>query len=706
MPNEHSLPRPLVLVVDDDTVMRLLAREALEEAGFDVEEADDGLSALESFKQSQPAIVLLDVMMPGMDGFSACKLIRTLPGGEHTPVLMMTGLDDVDSINRAYEVGATDFATKPINYLILGHRVRYMLRSRQTLDDLRSSEKRLANAQRIARLGHWELDVTSNSVNLSAELCRIFGISPVMRRCNLEAFAHFIHPEDRKIFVDSINQAIGEKKSFSTEHRVLLPDKSERIIHQDAEFTGNGGGGYLMLTGTAQDITDRIKAERKIFQLAYYDELTGLPNRTYFKEHLNRIIAQAKRYRRQFEILTLDIDNFKRINDTLGHTAGDVLLKQVAKRLQSYLRASDFTTRGTTADSSNKIAYQGEETLARLDGDEFSILLTEVRRAENAAFVAQRLKDVLSEPFELKGDRVFITASIGIIVYPTDGDDTDTLLKNADVALHHAKDRGKNNYQFYTESLNASAFERLLLENSLHGALERREFQLYYQPKVDIATGQTASMEALIRWQHPKLGIISPEKFIPVAEDTGLIVSLGEWVLRTASAQAKAWQHKGVLPMPMAINVSARQFKEGRLADTIERILVETGLEPRFLEVELTEGTLMEDTEISTVVLAELKAMGINIALDDFGTGYSSMSYLKRFPIDTLKIDKSFVQDTTIDNDSAAIVKAIIALAQNLRLRVVAEGVETKEQLNFLREHGCDEVQGYYFSAPLESTRR
>jgi len=426
---------------------------------------------------------------------------------------------------------------------------------------------------------------------------------------------------------------------------------------------------------------DRQRAEATVEHQAHYDLLTNLPNRTTFKDRLTVALAQAGRNRKMMGILFVDLDRFKTIVDTLGHTIGDKLLRGVAERLRASLEEGD--------------------TLARMGGDEFVILLPQINRADRAVRVAQRILEALKPSFHFDEHELHITMSIGITLYPYDGEDADTLLRNADTALYRAKEQGRNNYQLYTPAMNARAFERLALENSLRKALERREFLLHYQPQVHMRTGVIAGTEALVRWQHPDLGLVYPAEFISIAEETGLITQLGEWVIRTACAQNKAWQKAGLPPMTVSVNLSARQFQQQDLVESVARILKETGLEARWLEMEITEGIAMQNADYTNVLLRGLKSMGVKVALDDFGTGYSSLSYLKKFPIDTLKIDQSFVRDLTTDPNDAAIANAVIVLAHSLKLTVIAEGVETREQETFLREHDCDMSQGFLFSTPL-----
>lgn len=437
---------------------------------------------------------------------------------------------------------------------------------------------------------------------------------------------------------------------------------------------------------------ERKKAEDKILFLAYYDSLTSLPNRILFKDRLYQSLVMAKRHQRLLAILFLDLDNFKRINDTLGHHAGDELLKQVADRLSNYIRKSDSISRYSTDEFS--------AVVARLGGDEFTILLTEIAQVHDTIKVAQRILDAIAQPFDIEGQEVFITTSIGIAIYPIDGEDVDSLLKNCDTAMYHAKNEGRNNYKFYEQSLNKTALDILALENNLRKALDKHEFRVYYQPRIDIRTRNVVGFEALIRWQHSQKGIIPPSEFIPIAEETGLIIPIGEWVLNEACKQNKTWQAAGFAPVFISVNLSGKQFKQQNLIKVIDHAMSDVRLDPKYLELEITES-IIQDTKSTADILRELRNLGLKIAVDDFGTGYSSLSYLRRFPLDTLKIDRSFVKDIAKDPDSEAIVKAIIAMAHCLKLKVIAEGVETEEQLKFLSDEGCDEFQGYLISPPL-----
>jgi len=433
-----------------------------------------------------------------------------------------------------------------------------------------------------------------------------------------------------------------------------------------------------------QDITERKHAEDRLSYMAYYDTLTGLPNRQLLRDRLQQTMIEADRSGRVAAVMLLDLDRFKYINDTLGHEAGDMLLKGVAERLTTCVRHGD--------------------TVARLGGDEFTVLLANVAQVDDVAFVTKKILEAFAQPFTIAGRELFVSPSIGITLYPHDDRDIDNLLKNADAAMYHAKESGRNTFQFFTAELNERASQRLELETALRHALERNELLLHYQPLVDLKTGQLKGVEALLRWQYPQHGLVPPLDFIPLAEETGLIVPIGEWVLRTACAQAMAWHAAGFCGLQMAVNISSRQFQQQNLASVVSAVLNETGLEPQCFYLELTESVLMRNVDAAIVAMGELDAAGVGFSIDDFGTGYSSLSYLKRFPIDVLKIDRSFVRDITTNPDDAAIVTAIMAMAHTLGIEVVAEGVETEEQLAFLRAHGCDVMQGYYFSKPVDAT--
>jgi diguanylate cyclase (GGDEF)-like protein/PAS domain S-box-containing protein len=684
-----------ILVVDDDAGGRRLTRATLTRAGFKVSEAPDGEKALEAMRAELPDLVLMDVSMPVMDGFTACAELRKLPGGNRVPVVMMTGLDDVQSIERAFEVGATDFITKPINWPILAHRVRYMLRASSAINDLKQNQRRLSNAQRIGEMGDWEWDVPRDRIVPSEQAWRIFGHDAVDSALQSDSFLAAVHPEDAARVRQACEQAIAKGGAFAIEHRVLHSGGHLRHVHQQVEVIAQDDTGRaLRLAGAVHDITQRKDAEEQIRRLAYYDTLTGLPNRLLFTEQLHKTIAKAEQTGQQVAIMFVDLDHFKRVNDTLGHGAGDELLRVVSGRLASSIRSLDSLSRGGCAET-------GENSIARLGGDEFIVMLSDVNRVCDAAGVARRLVAALNEPVTVMGTELFVGGSVGVAMYPTDGTDIDTLLMNADTAMYRAKEAGRGGFQFYDRSMNARALERLVMETSLRRALDREEFVLHYQPRIELATGRIVGAEALIRWQNPERGMVPPDDFIPLAETTGLVIPIGEWAIAAVCRQGAAWRAAG-LEIPIAVNLAATHLREQNLPDLVARNLREHGLPASLLEIEVTESILMVDPEQSVANAVRLKDIGVGLSIDDFGTGYSSLSYLKRLPITSLKIDRSFVRDIATDPDDAAIIIAVIAMAHTLKLRVVAEGVETQAQWAFLKAHGCDEFQGFLVSRPVD----
>jgi len=681
---------PLVMVVDDDHAIRLLARETLEHSGFAVRDAGNGEEALASFEEQTPDIVLLDVVMPGLDGFSVCSAIRRTLSGRDTPVLMMTGLDDLESINCAYEAGATDFITKPINWHILRYRVSYMLRASGAMEQLRESREGLAHAQSLAHIGSWEWDLASGEIRCSEE---VYNICCTDGDKSGNPILDSVHQLDRAFVQSSLDDAVARRAPLSFDYRILLADSVERTLHAELVTVLDQGGTPVCLTGTIQDITERKHAEEQIRLLAYYDALTGLPNRRFFLQQLEQALVFANRNDRMLAVLFLDLDRFKLVNDTLGHGVGDRLLQDVADRLLRCVRRSDCLAR---ADEDAPPSL-----VSRLGGDEFTIMLSDIDHFQDVAKVARRMLEAISLPYALEGQEVFLSTSIGISLYPFDACCASDLIRNADGAMYQAKEQGRNGYQIYDESMNAKALERIILESQLHKALKEEEFTLYYQPQVSSRTGEVVGVEALVRWNSRELGMVEPGRFLPLAEEIGLVIRIDQWVMRSACRQLRSWLDAGLAPVTLALNVSGQHFQKSDLLENVTSVLAESGVDPGSLELELTEGVLMTNTEKTVKTLTALKSMGVRLAIDDFGTGFSSLSYLKRFPLDVLRIDRSFINDITCDPDDAAITLATIEMAHTLKLHVIAEGVETPAQLAFLHQHGCDTYQGYLFSRPV-----
>lgn len=687
-------PIPRILVVDDDAGGRRLTHATLKRSGFAVAEAANGAIAIEKMQESLPDLVLMDVNMPVMDGFEACQRLRRLPQGHTVPVVMMTGLDDTASIERAFEVGATDFITKPINWAVLPHRVRYMLRASVAINELQQNQRRLSNAQRIGEMGDWEWSVRAEQITTSEQASRLLGLPPGTAQLAPGEFFAMVHPDDAARLHDACAHAIASAQGFSMEFRVVSGDGSVRHLQQQVELLErHPGGPATRLAGAVHDITRRKDAEERIRQLAYFDTLTGLPNRLMFAEQLGKALAQAERHHRRLAVMFVDLDNFKRVNDTLGHNVGDQLLREASSRLSRALRAQDSVARWH--------ADVPLRSIARLGGDEFIVMLTDVERPEDVAIVANRLVETLSQVVTIKDTEVYVGGSVGVAIYPENGSDIDTLMMNADTAMYRAKAAGRGGVQFYDRSMNARALDNLHMEGQLRRALERDEFVLHYQPRVDVHSGLIVGAEALIRWNHPERGLLPPSEFIPLVEAAGLVIGVGEWAIAKTCAQIAIWMKEGLTPTPIAVNLASIHLREHSLPDRVEQTLARFGVPANLLEVEVTESILLSDPEVSVLISKKLAAMGVQMSIDDFGTGYSSMSYLKRLPIGSLKIDRSVIRDLVTDPDDAAIVAAITALAHSLKLKVVAEGVESEEQLVILRSLKCDEYQGFLTSKAL-----
>jgi len=576
-----------ILAIDDNldnlTTLRAVVADRLPGARLLIAQA--GRPGFVLARAEDPDVILLDIVMPDLDGYAVCRMLKEDADLQAIPVLFLTALrTDRDSRVAALEVGAEGFLSKPFD-----------------------------------------------EIELTAQILAMAKI-----------------------------KAANRFRQMEREELAALVAERTRALQQE--------------------LAERKQAEERLRYQATHDDLTGLANRTLLQDRLDQSIHYANRSQRLLAVLLLDLDRFKIINDSLGHGAGDELLRGAARRLEQAVREAD--------------------TVARMGGDEFVILLAEVAEADDVGLVAKKILENLTRPYLIGGREITVTASLGVSLYPRDGADAATLLRNADVAMYRAKEEG-DTFCFYAPAMNKRMHETLELEADLRCALERGEFLLHYQPKVDLASGEITGAEALLRWQHPQRGLVAPGMFIPLAEETGLIIPIGEWVLATACAQVRAWQLQGLATVPVAVNLSARQFRKADLAEMVHRVLRESGLAPRLLELELTESMIMREPQAAAVTMQQLKALGVKLALDDFGTGYSSLNYLRRFPVDYLKIDRSFISDAASDPSAAAVATSIVAIAHSLGLHAIAEGVETREQLEFLRDCGCDSLQGYYFSRPV-----
>lgn len=834
------------LVVDDDVLSRAMMKVTLSGLGFEVFEASNGRECLDCIGRLFPDIILLDVVMPEMDGFETCRALRSYPAFEQVPVIMVTGTDDIGSIGRAYECGASDFIGKPINSKILAQRVRYVMRAVKALTDLKASELRLATAQRMAGLANWEWNLRSRKFYCSPNTWNLLRMSLETTPDGPSALLRAVHPSDRKTLFRILRRLRHDRGFESVHHRVSLPDGDELIVQHRIERTTGGPHNEDILAGTVLDVTEQKRSEwlekdrsrimeliisgqslrvilhhvalaierqvpssacyisrvvqdalrvmaapgldplfvkrsdavplghsacgvavqqgspvvvadlhesplwnavrdlvpaafrasisvpvvcgkgsvlgaiclllrdgtapservqqlmEKMAQLcsiameqselneqlvfhAQHDVLTGLQNRHSFMSRLDYALSHAARYGKKVGLVYVDLDRFKQVNDSLGHHIGDLVLQKVAERLRACTRESD--------------------SLARIGGDEFMSCLYPIDGAKDASRAVERLLELLNQPFEVEGRELMTVASIGISIYPDDAEDARTLQRNADIAMYHAKNEGGNRYRFFTKEMNEAVIDRLQIENDLRKALERQEFELYYQPQFDLASRELVGFEALLRWNHPTMGKVPPIKFIPVAEETALIIPIGRWVMREACRQAVEWQSKGLGARKMAVNISGIHFIQRDFVSEVKKILEETGMRPELLQLEVTETTVLKNLQVTAQNMEELKKIGVTTAIDDFGTGYCSMSYLQELSVDCIKIDRSFVRrivDAKDDADrSKVIIRSFVMLARSLGLELVAEGVENIQQQEFLLASGCNLAQGFLLSTPL-----
>ena len=676
-----------VLVADDELTTRLVLKAALEQSGFSVVLAEDGEDALRQFAAEPCDMVMLDVEMPGLSGYQVCRKLRQSVGGE-LPIVMVTGMDDLQSVEQAFNAGATDFIPKPIHLGLIGHRVRYLLRSCEVLSDLHAANAR--NSAILNAMPDILLHLDAQGRVLDAHFgchCPVGYACPNPGKELVDCFP----AEIARLILEQVRYALDSGEIGTVDYALALPDG--QAAYYEARLVAVNDGQCLCLI---RDVTSRKQAEANAHRLAVFDTLTGLPNRPSFARCLEREIQRARYQDVRLAVFFLDLDSFKTINDSLGHTLGDQLLQQVAVRLKKEMLPADPATRNS-ADSAQDVDVE----LARLGGDEFAILAPRRAALQDTIDMGLRVQELMRRPFELDGRKIALSASIGIALFPEDGGNAETLLKHADTAMYHAKDLGRDNFQFYSSSLTAEAIGRLNMKSDLQQALERNELFLVYQPQIELPGGRVASVEALIRWKHPQRGLVSPAEFIPAAEENGMIVPVGEWVLRQACADAARWQAAGT-PLCVAVNLSPVQFRNPELLALVRQVLAETGLPAHLLDLEITEGALVADTAETMSLLKALRELGCLLSLDDFGTGYSSLNYLKHLPLSRLKIDQSFVRDLHESRENLAIVRVIITLAKNLGFGVIAEGVETLTQARLLQDMACEVLQGYYFGRPVD----
>lgn len=675
-----------LLIVDDDEHNRDLLCRRLERKGYVAVAATCGKQALELMAQQKFDLVLLDIMMPDPDGLAVLKTIRATHTATALPVIMVTAKSESEDIVAALSLGANDYVTKPIDFPVVCARIRALLERKQAEEALRDSEERYALAMRGANDGLWDWNLHTNTIYFSPRWKAMLGYTESDIDNRLEDWFARVHPEDCEALKATIAAHLqGQTAHFEHEHRILHQDGTYRWVLSRGLAVRDADGVAWRMAGSQTDIT----------ACKVVDPLTGLPNRILFMERLRHALERSKRHKdTRFAVLLLDCDRFKVVNDSLGHTAGDQLLIAIARRLEASLRTSDTVAR-----------LGGASTMARLGGDEFIILLDPINSVGDAICVAERLHQQLAAPFILGGQEVFTSASIGIVLSVTGYERPEEILRDAETAMYRAKTRGKACHEVFDTAMYARAAALLRVETDLRRAVARQEFVVFYQPIVALHSGQLVGFEALVRWQHPQRGLVPPFEFIPVAEETGLIVPIDVWVLQTACAQMRAWQQQFPTqpPLSISVNLSCKQFLRTGLVESVAQALQAAALPGDCLKLEITESVLLEQNTAVASMLARLRALGVQLSLDDFGTGYSSLSYLHRFPIQLLKIDRSFVGSMNTDSKNAEIVRTIIALARNLGMEVVAEGVETAEHYAALRALQCDYGQGYWFAQPLDT---
>jgi len=695
-----------VLLVDDDAIVRMLTTAGLAELGWRVIEAEGGARALELFEQERPQVVALDAMMPGLDGFATCERLRRLPNGAHVPIVMLTGLDDEQSIGRAYDAGATDFFVKtPGRWTLLSQRLRYLTRASRVREELVRSRADLLKVQRIACLGSWRWDVVSKRIALSEEAYSLVGMIPQDGGVGLDRILQRVALRDRVRIERLLRQAGPDRSTLNFECRMRGPDAKIRILRVEAELEFNPVGTLTAAHGAVQDVTrDRLAADQ-IRQLANFDVLTGLPNRRHFQEILGDELHRARTGGTRVALLLVGVNRFRHINDSLGTRAGDQLLQEISRRLSAMLRREDRSDAGRKrmlqADGDDEWSHvAGRPRVARFGGDEFAVLQPQLHSEAELDRLAGRALDAFQQPFMADGQELFMTASLGAVVFPRDGDDVDGLLSRADLAMRASEEQGGNGCLRYTERMNTTRRAHWKLESDLHRAIGLHQLRLVYQPKIDVVTGMIVGAEALMRWQRES-ELVSPSDFIPAAEDSGLIVPITEWALGEACRQLDAWGRAGLRRIPVSVNISGHHLQRGNLTAPVKASMLAHNIPPSLIELEITETAMMRNLDVVLPQLQALKALGVALSIDDFGTGYSSLAYLKRLPIDILKIDRTFVGELETSRDSAALVAAIVAMGQGLRLQVVAEGVETFAQLRRLADQGCRLMQGFVFSRPV-----
>jgi len=678
-PNDPASNMPKILIIDDDPITLKMVSKVLRDAGYEVSEANNGQSGLTAFQHQPVDIVLLDVMMPVMNGYETCKALRNYSDDESLQILMLTGLDDVESVNKAFEAGASDFITKPLNFPLLAQRVRYAQRSRCMLHELKENQERLENAQKIAKLGYWQCNLTDKGISISKQVANILDTT-TDSISSMSDFLSYVHKDDVEYVKKALQSAISNAEPFTLQHRVVFADWSEKFIEQQGEVKTNSENQAVLIVGTMQDITDRHRAEELIHFQKFYDSLTHFPNRRMFDRHIKHALSEAQLNDSIMSLMLFSIDKSEQIVESFGHTGFDMVILNIANILKALL-------------SENLSIY-------RFDENSFAIIQKDLASTDEGIENANRIRSYVAEPIVISGREIIPTASIGLSYYPYHASKDKDIIRMANLALNESR-KQSDTVTNYSSTMTSNSLEQLTMEKSIREAIRKNEFIVHYQPQINVNTGMIAGMEALVRWQHPEHGILSPLQFIPIAEKSGLIIPIGEQVFTQACHTAKTINEQFNLNLRVGINLSTKQLADPDLNLIITEIIAKTGVTPQLVEIEITESAVIDDMDKAISILNNLRDKGFKIAMDDFGTGYSSLSMLQHLPLDTLKIDRAFIKDINDNGENSELARAIIAMAKSLNMHIIAEGAEEQSHYNFLKQQQADEIQGYYFSKPL-----
>jgi len=672
-----------IFVVDDDHVTRHLVSKILSNSGYRIFEASNGAEAIELFDDIAPHIILMDVMMPEVDGYTACRKIREKENFLELPIIMLTGLDDVDSVKTSLDAGATDFISKPINWALFEQRVEYALHARSMHEQLQNQKSMLAQAQKIAKLGSWELSVDDNELVCSEELLGLLRLEPGEKLLDLDSLVNFAHPADKENARAHILDAMIQGVAYQLEHRIICRDGTELYVLQHADLIKDRAGNIVKLIGTVQDITELKSTQATIHHQNHYDLLTDLPNRRLFTEKVVKNIVYSGNDNNAVVVYMLTLDNLRNLSESLGYKATETILISFSSRLKKL-------------ESDSMI-------ISRFNDNTFAIMSSGFSDFRHVTETAEQIISLTKQSFSIDTHDIFVTVSIGISIYPIDNNTAEATILGAENAMLNASKKGGNRYLFYSEKSNREAQERLEIEHDIRVGIKRGEFIPYFQPQIDAKSGRITGFEALARWNHPRKGIVAPFHFIEIAEQTGLIIDLSRSIIEQACAQTQQWAESGLGEFNLGINLSIKQFIEHDIYAELMNILQRTGLPARQLDIEITESMAATKANDLADVLHKIKNSGATISMDDFGTGYSSLSQLQTFPVDIIKIDRSFIVDIEGPGDGV-MAKTIIAMSKSLGMNVIAEGVENTTQLEMLLAHGCNNIQGYLYSKPLPAT--